>query len=144
MVVVFALGALMEYLSITAAYGLEPFRLLAYLHTASLFVIYYGVERYGTLALLACGLLLLFGPFLMMIAALGREDMKTAIPAAAMSELAAALHRAALLMLAMLRESRRGWVYVLFLFCRVGGRHGRHVRGQEHGTAQTGAAHQSR
>ena len=119
LVVVFALGALSEYLTITAADGLEPFRLLAYLHTAALFVIYYGVQRYGSLALLACGLLLLYGSFLMMVSALGREDMKTAIPAAAMSELGVFYIGLPMLLLVMLRESRRGWVYVLFVFFAV-------------------------
>jgi len=120
LVVVVALGALSEYLTITAAYGLEPFRLLAYLHTASLFVIYYGAQRFGGVALLAgVLLLLLFGPFLMMTTALGRENLKTALPSAAMSQLGVGYIGMPLLLLVMLRESHRGWVYVLFIFFAV-------------------------
>ncbi len=38
--VVVALAAVFEYLGIAAGYGFEPFRLLTYLYTAALFVVY--------------------------------------------------------------------------------------------------------
>ena len=41
---VVALAAAFEYLGIAAGYGFEPFRLLTYLYTAALFVIYYYAQ----------------------------------------------------------------------------------------------------
>jgi phosphatidate cytidylyltransferase len=118
--VVVAMAAVFEYLGIAADYGFEPFRLLTYIYTSALFVVYYYAEAYGGGALLAGILLLfLFAPFLLMIAAMGREDLKTAIPGAAMSYLALAYIGLPLLLMATLRESVRGWVYVLFTFFAV-------------------------
>jgi phosphatidate cytidylyltransferase len=118
--VLVAMTAVMEYVAITAAYGMEPFRLLSYLYTASLFVVYYYAQGYGGGALIAGVLLVfLFAPFLLMIASLGREDLKTALPAAAMSYLSLAYIGLPLLLLVLLRESVRGWVYVLFTFFAV-------------------------
>jgi phosphatidate cytidylyltransferase len=118
--VVVAMAAVFEYLGIAADYGFEPFRLLTYIYTSALFVVYYYAEAYGGGALLAGILLLfLFAPFLLMIAAMGREDLKTAIPGAAMSYLALAYVGLPLLLMATLRESVRGWVYVLFTFFAV-------------------------
>ncbi len=51
--VVVALAAVFEYLGIAASYGFEPFRLLTYLYTAALFVVYYYAEGFGGAALLA-------------------------------------------------------------------------------------------
>jgi len=118
--VVVAMAAVFEYLGIAAGYGFEPFRLLTYLYTSALFVVYYYAEGFGGGALLA-GLLMLFlfAPFLLMIAAMGREDLKTALPGAAMSYLALPYIGLPLLLMATLRESARGWVYVLFTFFAV-------------------------
>ncbi len=118
--VVVALAAVFEYLGIAVGYGLEPFRFLTYLYTAALFVIYYGAFEFGVGALLAGILmLLLFAPFLLMIAAMGREELRTALPAAAMSYLALPYIGLPLLLLALLRDSVRGWVYVVFTFFAV-------------------------
>jgi phosphatidate cytidylyltransferase len=118
--VVVALAAAFEYLSITDGYGIEPFRLLTYLYTAALFVIYYYAQGFGGAALLSgIILLLLFAPFLLMIAALGREDLKSALPGAAMSYLALPYIGLPLLLMVMLRDSVRGWVFVLFTFFAV-------------------------
>ena len=118
--VVVALAAVMEYFGIAASYGLEPFRLLTYIYTASLFVVYYYAEGYGGGALIAGILLIfLFAPFLLMASAMGREDLKTAMPAAAMSYLALPYIGLPLLLMTMLRQSVRGWVYVLFTFFAV-------------------------
>ncbi len=54
-----------------------------------------------------------------MIAAMGREDLKAALPGAAMSYLALPYIGLPLLLMAMLRDSMRGWVYVLFTFFAV-------------------------
>jgi phosphatidate cytidylyltransferase len=118
--VVVALAAVFEYLGIAAGYGLEPFRLLTYLYTAAPFVVYYYAQGFGGAALLA-GILLLFlcAPFLLMIAAMGREDLKAALPGVAMSYLALPYIGLPLLLMAMLRDSVRGWVYVLFTFFAV-------------------------
>jgi len=118
--VVVALAAVFEYLGIAAGYGFEPFRLLTYLYTAALFVVYYYARGFGGGALLAGILLLfLFIPFLLMISAMGREDLKAALPAVAMSYLALPYIALPLLLMAMLRDSRRGWVFVVFTFFAV-------------------------
>ncbi len=84
--VIVALTAVMEYLAITDSYGFEPFRLLTYIFTAALIVVYHYAQSYVGVALLAGILLLfLFAPFLLMIASMGREDLKSALPGAAMS-----------------------------------------------------------
>ena len=115
-----ALAAVFEYLDIAAEYGFEPFRLLTYLYTAALFVVYYSAFEFGGGALLAgILLLLLFAPFLLMLAAMGREDLKAALPGAAMSYLALPYIGLPLLLLALMRDSVRGWVYVLFTFFAV-------------------------
>ncbi len=113
-------GSSFEYLGITAGYGFEPFRLLTYIYTAALFVVYYYAQGFGGGALLA-GILLLFmfAPFLLMISAMGREDLKSAMPGAAMSYLALPYIGLPLLLMAMMRESQRGWVMVLFTFFAV-------------------------
>ena len=99
---------------------MNPSGLLTYLYTAALFVVYYYAEGYGGAALLA-GILLLFlcAPFLLMISAMGREDLKAAMPGVAMSYLALPYIGLPLLLMAMLRDSGRGWVYVLFTFFAV-------------------------
>jgi phosphatidate cytidylyltransferase len=119
--VLVAMLAVFEYIGIAASYGFEPFRLLTYLYTSALFVIFYYAQGFGGAALLA-GLLLLFlfAPFLLMIAAMGREDLKSALPSAAMSYLALPYIGLPLLLLAMMRDSSvRGWVFVLFTFLAV-------------------------
>ena len=117
---VVALAAVLEYLGIAASYGFEPFRLLTYLYTASFFVVYFFAQELGFGALLAgIVLLLLFAPFLLLIAAMGREDLKTAIPGAAISYLALPYIGLPLLLLAVLRDTTRGWVGVVFAFLAV-------------------------
>ena len=54
-----------------------------------------------------------------MIAAMAREDLKSALPGAAMSYMAISYIGLPLLLMAMLRESVRGWVFVLFTFFAV-------------------------
>jgi len=118
--VVVALAAVFEYLGIAASYGVEPFRLLTYLYSSALFVVFYYAQEFGGGAVLAGILMLfLFAPFLLMIAAMAREDLKTALPGAAMSYLALPYIGLPLLLLALMRESVRGWVYVVFTFLAV-------------------------
>jgi phosphatidate cytidylyltransferase len=117
---VVALAAVFEYLGIAASYGVEPFGLLTYLYTAALFVVFYYAQGYGGGAVLAGILMLfLFAPFLLMIAATTREELKASLPGAAMSYLALPYIGLPLLLLALMRESVRGWVYVLFTFFAV-------------------------
>ncbi len=117
---VVALAAVFEYLGIAAHYGLELFRLLTYLYTAALFVVFYYAQEFGGGAVLAGILLLfLFAPFLLMIAAMGRDDLRAALPGAAMSYLALPYIALPLLLLVLMRESIRGWVYVVFTFLAV-------------------------
>jgi phosphatidate cytidylyltransferase len=115
-----ALAAVFEYLGITVGYGVERFRLLTYLYTAALFVVFYYAQEFGGGAVLAGILLLfLFAPFLLMTSAMMRDDLKAALPGAAMSYLALPYIGLPLLLLALMRESVRGWVYVLFTFFAV-------------------------
>jgi phosphatidate cytidylyltransferase len=115
-----ALAATWEYLGIVASYGLEAFRLPTYLYMAALFVIYYYARPYGGGAMLAgLMLVLLFAPFLLLTSAMGREDLKSALPGAAMSYLALPYIGLPLLLLALMREASRGWIYVLFTFFAV-------------------------
>jgi phosphatidate cytidylyltransferase len=120
--VVVALLAVFEYLGIAASYGFEPFRLLTYIYTAALFVVYYyafhGFES-GAALLAGILLLFLFAPFLLMIAMMGREDLKAAMPGAAMSYMALPYIGMPLLLMAIMRDSPRGWVFVLFTFFAV-------------------------
>jgi phosphatidate cytidylyltransferase len=128
---VVALAAAFEYLDIAAEYGFEPFRLLTYLYVAALFVIYFCADRTPTATAPMAGLfsllneeamvlmLLLFTPFLLLTAAMGRDDLKTALPGAAMSYLAIPYVGLPLLLLAVLRQLERGWVFVLFTFFAV-------------------------
>lgn len=117
---VVALAAVFEYLGIAAGYGLEPFRLLTYLYTAALFVVFYYAQEFGGGAVLAGTLMLfLFAPFLLMISAMAREDLRSALPGAAMSYLALPYIGLPLLLLGLMRESVRGWVFVVFTFLAV-------------------------
>ena len=50
---------------------------------------------------------------------MGREDLKAALPGAAMSYLALPYIGLPLLLLAVLRQAPRGWIYVLFTFFAV-------------------------
>jgi phosphatidate cytidylyltransferase len=118
--VVVALLAAFEFLGMMAHYGLEPFRLLTCLYTAALFAVYFYARGFGLGALLAgIVMLLLFASFLLLIAAMVREDLKTALPSAAMSYLALPYIGLPLLLLAVLRDSPRGWVGVVFTFLAV-------------------------
>jgi phosphatidate cytidylyltransferase len=115
-----ALAATWEYLGIVASFGFEAFRLPAYLYIAALFAIYFYAQPYGGGAMLAgLMMLLLFAPFLLLTSAMGRADLKSAVPGAAMSYLALPYIGLPLLLLAVMREAARGWVYVLFTFFAV-------------------------
>ena len=114
-----ALAATMEYLGLVAGYGLEPFRLPTYFYLAALFLTYGYAQGYGEPMLAGVLLLLLFVPFLLLTAAMARPELKSALPGAAMSYLALPYIGLPLLLLAMMRQSIRGWVYVLFTFLAV-------------------------
>jgi phosphatidate cytidylyltransferase len=115
-----AMTATFEYLGIAANYGFEPFRLLTYIYTAALFTVYYYAQGFGGGAMVSGILLLfLFAPFLLMTSAMGREDLKAALPGAAMSYLALPYIALPLLLLALLRDFARGWIFVLFTFFAV-------------------------
>jgi phosphatidate cytidylyltransferase len=122
---VVALAAAFEFLGIAASYGLEPFRVPTYLYVAALFVIYWYAQgrsahgEGGATLLAGLMLLLLFAPFLLMTAALGCENLKAALPGAAMSYLALPYLGLPLLLLVLLRQAPRGWIYVLFTFFAV-------------------------
>ena len=114
-----ALAAASEYLGIVAGYGLEPFRLLTYLYTAAIYLIYYYGQSYGGPMLAGVLLLMLFVPFLLLTAATARPDFKTAVPGAALSYLALPYIGLPLLLLALMRQSTRGWIYIVFTFLAV-------------------------
>jgi phosphatidate cytidylyltransferase len=117
---VVALLAAYEYLAIVADFGMEPYRLLVYIFTGAFFAVYFYANSAGVGALLA-GLLLLFlfAPFLMLTEAMAREELRTAIPAVGLSYMALPYIAMPMLLTAVLRDFRRGWVFVLFTFFAV-------------------------
>jgi len=119
--VVVALAAVFEYLSLVAKFGLEPFRLLTYIYTASLFcVLLLHAGNGGRGATGGKSVAVLFAPFLLMTSALPREDLKAALGGAAMSYVAIPYIGLPLILLSLLRSGMyRGWVYVLFTFLAV-------------------------
>jgi phosphatidate cytidylyltransferase len=115
-----AVAAAWEYLGIVAGYGFEPFRMLSCLYTAAFFLVYYYAQPYGGVATIGgVLLLLLFSPFVLLTAALGSADLKASLPGAAMSYLAMGYVGLPLLLLAVLRQATRGWIFVLFTFFAV-------------------------
>jgi len=96
------------------------------------------IRSYGSVLLAAAGFALLPGaraaevvppvpaetvtvvaPFLLLIAAMGRQDLRAALPSAAMSYFALPYIGLPMLLLAVLRDSPRGWVGVVFTFLAV-------------------------
>jgi phosphatidate cytidylyltransferase len=124
---VVALAAAFEYLGIAASYGFEPFRLLTDIYVAGVFLLYYAAFglhgqahwQGGETLLAGLLLLLLFSPFLLLTAAMSGGDLKAALPGAAMSYLAIPYIGLPLLLLVVLRQAPRGWIYVLFTFFAV-------------------------
>jgi phosphatidate cytidylyltransferase len=64
-------------------------------------------------------LVLLLTPFLLLSAATGKQDLRSAVPGAAMGYLALPYIGLPLLLLAALRQLPGGWFYLLFLFFAV-------------------------
>lgn len=126
-----ALAATWEYLALVAAFGMEPFRALSCGAMAVLFL-YAGctgaIYGGGTMASISVVnisivggsvLVLLLTPFLLLSAATGKQDLRSALPGAAMGYLALPYIGLPLLLLAVLREHPGGWAYLLFLFLAV-------------------------
>lgn len=114
--VVVALGAVAEYMAIVRRYELESFRLLTYLYTATVFVLYYAAQHSTPSALLAGVLLLMMlAPLLLLLAAMLSQDLRAALPGAGLCYLALPYIAIPLLLLAVVRETQRGWVFVLFV-----------------------------
>jgi phosphatidate cytidylyltransferase len=115
-----ALAAVLEYLGIVRAYGFEVYRILTCIYVAALFVMYYFARAHGAAAMIAgVLLLLLFLPFVLLTAALGRAELKSAVTGAAMGYMAMGYIALPLLLLSVLRQAARGWVFVLFTFLAV-------------------------
>jgi phosphatidate cytidylyltransferase len=117
---VVAVAATWEYLGIVSAYGFDAFRVLTCLYAAALFAIYYFSRTSGLTAMIGgVLLLLLFTPFVLLSAALGRADLKSAVAGASMGYLAMGYIALPLVLLSVLREATRGWMFVLFTFLAV-------------------------
>jgi phosphatidate cytidylyltransferase len=132
-----ALAATWEYLGLLTAIGLEPFQTLScgamaviFLLPLSVFIVvsYRPLMTDGSMTsasmvfrgvVNSSFLVLLLTPFLLLTAATRKQNLRSALPGAAMAYLALPYIGLPLLLLAVLREQPGGWVYLLFLFLAV-------------------------
>lgn len=115
-----AVLASVEYLSLAAGYGYEPFRFLSYL----LLITFYGLVIWATKPPTPSGefvllLMLLFftlSPFVYLCAGLARKDIRSVLPGAGLSYLALPYIGFSLACLIFMRIMIAGWFLVLFTF----------------------------
>lgn len=115
-----ALLATLEYMTLAAGYGYEPFRFLTYL----LAVTFYGILLWatanpspgGVAVLLTVVFFFTMAPFVYLCAGMGRRDMRSVLPGAAISYLALPYIAFSLGCLILLRIMVAGWFLVLFTF----------------------------
>jgi phosphatidate cytidylyltransferase len=115
-----ALLAAMEYLSLAAGYGYEPFRFL----TCLLIVTFYGIMVWATgtpspngeFVLIALVFFFTLSPFVFLCAGMSRQDMRSVLPGAAASYVALPYIGFSLACLIILRMMIGGWMLVLITF----------------------------
>lgn len=115
---VVALLATVEYMTLAAGYGYEPFRFLTYVLLITLYLIL-GMLT-GPQDLLY--IIFFFGltPFVYLCAGMKRSDMRSVFPGAAFSYIALAYIGFSLWCLAFIREvSGAGWMLLLFTFAVI-------------------------
>ncbi|HEU5403908.1 MAG TPA: phosphatidate cytidylyltransferase [Terriglobales bacterium] len=115
-----ALLATVEYLALVAGYGNEPFRFLTYL----LIITFYGIVVWATgnpspsgeYVLIAMVFFFTLAPFVYFCAGMSRKDMRSVLPAAAMSYIALPYLGFSLACLIFMRIMIGGWLLVLITF----------------------------
>ncbi len=115
-----ALLATMEYLTLAAGYGYEPFRFLTYL----LIITFYAIVVWATGSPSPNGesvlLILIFfftlAPFVFLCAGMSRKDMRSVLPGAAVSYVALPYLGFSLACLVFMRIMVGGWLLVLLTF----------------------------
>ncbi len=115
-----ALLAAVEYLSLAAGYGYEPFRFLTYL----LIVTFYGIVVWATgnpspngeYVLIAMVFFFALAPFVFLCAGMSRQDMRSVLPSAAASYIALPYLGFSMACLVFMRIMISGWLLVLFTF----------------------------
>jgi phosphatidate cytidylyltransferase len=115
-----ALLASVEYMTLAAGYGYEPFRFLTYL----LIVTFYGILVWatgtpspnGTVVLLTLVFFFAMAPFVYLCAGMGRKDMRSVAPGTAISYIALPYIGFSLSCLIFMRIMTAGWFLVLFTF----------------------------
>ncbi len=115
-----ALLAAVEYLTLAAAHGYEPFRFLTYL----LIVTYYGIVVWasgspspnGVSVLLTMLFFFMLAPFVFLSAGMSRQDMRSVLPGAAISYAALPYLAFSLSCLVFMRIMVGGWLLVLLTF----------------------------
>lgn len=120
---VVALLAAVEYLSLAAGYGYEPFRFLTYL----LIVTFYGIMVWATgdpspngeYVMIAMIFFFTLTPFVFLCAGMSRRDMRTVLPGAAASYLALPYLGFSLACLIIMRMMVGGWLLVLITFFAI-------------------------
>jgi phosphatidate cytidylyltransferase len=115
-----ALLAAVEYLSLAAGYGYEPFPFLTYL----LIVTFYGILVWATgspspngeYVLITMVFFFTLSPFVFLCAGMSREDMRSVLPGAAVSYVALPYIGFSLACLIVMRMMIGGWLLVLITF----------------------------
>ncbi len=115
-----ALLAAMEYLTLAAGYGYEPFRFLAYL----LIVTFFGIVVWATgtpspngeYVLITMIFFFTLSPFVFLCAGMSRENMRSVLPGAAASYVALPYIGFSLACLVIMRMMVGGWLLVLITF----------------------------
>lgn len=115
-----ALLAAVEYLSLAAGYGYEPFRFLTYL----LIVTFYGIVVWATsnpspsgeYVLIAMVFFFALAPFVFLCAGMSRRDMRSVLPGAAASYIALPYLGFSMACLIFMRIMIGGWLLVLITF----------------------------
>ncbi len=121
-----ALLALKEYLDLVEAYGVKPIRWLSYVCASIPFLIAASMSSYifytqrpqikGSIAAVIA-VLLVSWPFLFLVAAMRREELKTAFPSAAMSGFGPFYIAIPMLAVAWLQQT--SWYPLIFTFFAV-------------------------
>jgi phosphatidate cytidylyltransferase len=118
-----ALLATIEYMTLAAGYGYEPFRFLTYL----LVVTFYGIMVWatgnpspgGVVVLLTAIFFFTMAPFVYLCAGMARSDLRSILPGSAISYVALPYIAFSLGCLIFLRIMVAGWFLVLFTFLVV-------------------------
>ena len=115
-----ALLATIEYMTLAAGYGYEPFRFLTYLLVTTLFSILVWATGSpspdGITVLLTLVFYFALTPFVYLCAGMGRKDMRSILPGLAISYVALPYIGFSLACLIFLRIMVAGWFFVLFTF----------------------------